>query len=384
MKGKSQKGITLVALIITIIILLILAVVAIQSVNGDGIIQRAKDAADGYTIAQEKENVYLAANQAFLMGNGKIILDNLTSALEAQIGDQGDKWEYSDTTNPTEWVKVKIPPASPDGREYKIYMNGKVEDTLGGDLGGDEPQIGAVANLKLGDYINYNGSTWVVFYNDDTNGLQIIPQNLTTAVNLYGINGNNQSNISYGYENQVTYSKQVCASFIKSNLGAIDCRAVGGQHGYNNKAYLNKEIYKMEISDGSIVTVEAESTEGYDANLADSDGNNLVTVISKLQLPNYIWCPGPSRYISFEEDNETVNSDGQLGTGIFNTSTLQIQHVNLLIYDIDTKTLTEQALINDEVTNVVIVPSVLLDKRITITGGTGETIDSAYTYTFAN
>ena len=54
-KTKTQKGITLVALIITIIVLLILAVVAIGAVQNDGIINRAKDARDQYGKAQDEE-----------------------------------------------------------------------------------------------------------------------------------------------------------------------------------------------------------------------------------------------------------------------------------------------------------------------------------------
>ena len=42
-RTKTQKGITLVALIITIIVLLILAVVAIGAVQNDGIIEYAKN-----------------------------------------------------------------------------------------------------------------------------------------------------------------------------------------------------------------------------------------------------------------------------------------------------------------------------------------------------
>ena len=54
---RGQKGITLVALIITIIVLLILAVVAIAAVNGDGIINHAKNAKVEYTNAQTNEQV---------------------------------------------------------------------------------------------------------------------------------------------------------------------------------------------------------------------------------------------------------------------------------------------------------------------------------------
>ena len=54
-KTKMEKGITLIALIITIVVLLILAVVTINSIQGDGIIRYAQNAADEYTAKADEE-----------------------------------------------------------------------------------------------------------------------------------------------------------------------------------------------------------------------------------------------------------------------------------------------------------------------------------------
>ena len=54
-KTKTQKGITLIALIITIIVLLILAVVTINSVKDSGIITHAQSAVDTYKEKEEEE-----------------------------------------------------------------------------------------------------------------------------------------------------------------------------------------------------------------------------------------------------------------------------------------------------------------------------------------
>ncbi len=61
MKGKTkqQKGITLIALIITIVVLLILAAVAISSIQNDGILHYAQNAADSWNKAQENEQAML-------------------------------------------------------------------------------------------------------------------------------------------------------------------------------------------------------------------------------------------------------------------------------------------------------------------------------------
>ena len=58
-KTKTQKGITLIALIITIIILLILAVVTIGSIKNSNIITYAQNAANKYNIGKSDENTIL-------------------------------------------------------------------------------------------------------------------------------------------------------------------------------------------------------------------------------------------------------------------------------------------------------------------------------------
>ena len=55
-KTKTQKGITLIALIITIVVLMILAVVTINSVKDGGIIQHAQNAAETYNTKADEEN----------------------------------------------------------------------------------------------------------------------------------------------------------------------------------------------------------------------------------------------------------------------------------------------------------------------------------------
>ena len=58
MKTKEMKGITLVALVITIVVLLILAGVSINTVLGDdGIIKKAKEAAEATKRASAEEEM---------------------------------------------------------------------------------------------------------------------------------------------------------------------------------------------------------------------------------------------------------------------------------------------------------------------------------------
>lgn len=98
-KCKSEKGITLIALIITIIILLILAVVSMSALNGDGgIIQRTQSATEQYKIAQEKEEIGLAINVWQLESSipGKnvtlkgIIEEELSGEINIPVTENGD------------------------------------------------------------------------------------------------------------------------------------------------------------------------------------------------------------------------------------------------------------------------------------------------------
>ena len=58
MKTKEMKGITLIALVITIVVLMILAGVSINTVLGDdGIIQKAKEAAEATKRASAEEEM---------------------------------------------------------------------------------------------------------------------------------------------------------------------------------------------------------------------------------------------------------------------------------------------------------------------------------------
>jgi len=65
-KTKTQKGITLIALIITIVVLLILAVVTINSVINEGILKQAQEAANTYNNSVGNEGDVLQQYSNFL------------------------------------------------------------------------------------------------------------------------------------------------------------------------------------------------------------------------------------------------------------------------------------------------------------------------------
>lgn len=69
-KTKTQRGITLIALIITIIVLLILAVVTIGAVKENGIIEHAQTAKDKYEVAASEEKKSLVEMELMLGADG--------------------------------------------------------------------------------------------------------------------------------------------------------------------------------------------------------------------------------------------------------------------------------------------------------------------------
>jgi len=118
-KSKTQKGITLIALIITIVVLLILAAVSIAAIKNDGIISYANQAANKYTQAQMNENATIQnySNKIEQIQNGNVgggeeDDDGYIPITEATI-QVGDYIAYPvtytnvETYHPTDETKVK-------------------------------------------------------------------------------------------------------------------------------------------------------------------------------------------------------------------------------------------------------------------------------------
>ena len=71
-KTRTEKGITLVALIVTIVVLLVLATVAISSIQNDGIISKAQDIANKFNQAQTNEQGILDEYLSYFEGDGGV------------------------------------------------------------------------------------------------------------------------------------------------------------------------------------------------------------------------------------------------------------------------------------------------------------------------
>ena len=112
---KTNKGITLIALVITIIVLLILAGVTIATLTGEnGILTRATQAEEEQADATVKEAISLAWTEYQMMINepsGEIIENETKIASTTQVKRQGQEENYLATPSMRcrnfNWRKIK-------------------------------------------------------------------------------------------------------------------------------------------------------------------------------------------------------------------------------------------------------------------------------------
>ena len=113
---KSNKGITLIALVVTIVVLLILAGVSISMLTGEnGIIKQAQDAKLQTEIGEEKEAIGVAYSGAKIKKEGK---DVIASDIQEQFNYNGTKANASGN------IKVQFTESK---RWYNIDGSGNIE-----------------------------------------------------------------------------------------------------------------------------------------------------------------------------------------------------------------------------------------------------------------
>ena len=165
--NKSERGITLIALVVTIIVLLILAGVSISMLTGqNGILNRASEAKTKTEVSGEKEKIDLAAMEALTDGYGKITKDSLKKALKSQLGKDVEltgngPWQYLGDEGAYTITE--------DGKTAKgwIYLydaNGMPEKVTNGQG----------TTLTIGDYINYDPADYDG-YDETKNGFYNSP-----------------------------------------------------------------------------------------------------------------------------------------------------------------------------------------------------------------
>ena len=117
---EQKKGITLIALVITIIVLLILAGISISMLSGDnGILQRATDAKERTSIAQEEESAKLTFTEVQMeLSQGKTV--DTTSFQKMIDGNFGTGIANGIIAGTTYIIKVQ------SARTYAMSSNGNI------------------------------------------------------------------------------------------------------------------------------------------------------------------------------------------------------------------------------------------------------------------
>ena len=198
MKTKEMKGITLVALVITIVVLLILAGVSINTVLGDdGIIKKAKEAAEATKRASAEEEMNRLVLEYQLASNDEtlesFLQEKVTEGRIDEVTDNGDgtititkKLEGKDYT-----ITVKKPAASTPS--VKVGTIRVVSDSTG-------------AGSSLGEASTSKGKTlYIMIDSSISGGTTTVSPEVPYAVTE---NGTYKFTVT-GTVNGTTYTKEV-------------------------------------------------------------------------------------------------------------------------------------------------------------------------------
>ena len=198
MKTKEMKGITLVALVITIVVLLILAGVSINTVLGDdGIIQKAKDAAEATKRASAEEEMNRLVLEYQLASND----ETLESFLQEKVT-EGRIDGVTDNGDGTITITKKV-----EGKDYTITVKKPVAPT-------PSVKVGAIrvvsdstgAGSSLGEASTRKGTTlYIMIESTISGGTTTVSPEVPYAVTE---NGTYKFTVT-GTVNGTTYTKEV-------------------------------------------------------------------------------------------------------------------------------------------------------------------------------
>ena len=198
MKTKEMKGITLVALVITIVVLLILAGVSINTVLGDdGIIKKAKEAAETTRRASAEEEMNRLVLEYQLASND----ETLESFLQEKVT-EGRIDGVTDNGDGTITITKKV-----EGKDYTITVKKPVAPT-------PSVKVGAIrvvsdstgAGSSLGEASTRKGTTlYIMIESTISGGTTTVSPEVPYAVTE---NGTYKFTVT-GTVNGTTYTKEV-------------------------------------------------------------------------------------------------------------------------------------------------------------------------------
>lgn len=219
---KEQKGITLIALIITIIVVLILVVVTITISLKGGLFGTASDSA---RQAMEQRILEELISMSTWNDKGEINVDTLVATAKTKYNHV--KWEAP---------KLTITEKNVD-YAYKITTT---EITVFGSNNANRSEY-------IGRIVKYDDREWVILWNDDSHGLQLL---LKSTGDKYAIEFSESNN---GYNSVVEDLNNECEKYvsdkraIKKNGSGYYIRNVGGP--FEDTAEVN-DLGSIEMKNG--------------------------------------------------------------------------------------------------------------------------------------
>ena len=198
MKTKEMKGITLIALVITIVVLMILAGVSINTVLGDdGIIQKAKEAAEATKRASAEEEMNRLVLEYQLAKNDETLED----FLQEKVTD-GRIDGVTDNGDGTITITKKV-----EGKDYTITVKKPVAPTPSVKVGAIRVVADSTgAGSSLGEASTSKGKTlYIMLESTISGGTTTVSPEVPYAVTE---NGTYKFTVT-GTVNGTTYTKEV-------------------------------------------------------------------------------------------------------------------------------------------------------------------------------
>ena len=221
MKTKEMKGITLVALVITIVVLLILAGVSINTVLGDdGIIKKAKEAAEATKRASAEEEMNRLVLEYQLASND----ETLESFLQEKVT-EGRIDGVTDNGDGTITITKKV-----EGKDYTITVKKPAAST-------PSVKVGAIrvvsdstgAGSSLGEASTRKGTTlYIMIESTISGGTTTVSPEVPYAVTE---NGTYKFTVT-GTVNGTAYTKEVSVEVNQFREFSIDDIQIGDSVNY--------------------------------------------------------------------------------------------------------------------------------------------------------
>ena len=221
MKTKEMKGITLIALVITIVVLMILAGVSINTVLGDdGIIQKAKEAAEATKRASAEEEMNRLVLEYQLASND----ETLESFLQEKVT-EGRIDEVTDNGDGTITITKKV-----EGKDYTITVKKPAASTPSVKVGTIRVVSDSTgAGSSLGEASTSKGKTlYIMIDSSISGGTTTVSPEVPYAVTE---NGTYKFTVT-GTVNGTAYTKEVSVEVNQFREFSIDDIQIGDSVNY--------------------------------------------------------------------------------------------------------------------------------------------------------